>query len=398
MNYMTQPTAILIQRRSMKLLKVMTVVGTRPEIIRLSRVISKLETSTEHVLVHTGQNYDFELNEVFFKDLRLKNPKHYLEAVGNSAIDTIGRTLSKIDPILEKESPDAFLVLGDTNSCLTALAAKRKKIPVFHMEAGNRCFDENVPEEINRRVIDHVSDINLPYSSIARQYLINEGVPPDRIIKTGSPMYEVIHFHLPDIKASNVLNSLGLKEKEYFVLSCHREENIEMERNFKNLVESVSAIAQKYEKPILFSVHPRTRKKIEAAGVHFPKQVILSKPLGFTDYVRLQMSAFMVLSDSGTITEESSILNFPALNIREAHERPEGMEEAAVVLTGLNPERVLQSIELIKGQSRDTERTFRLVEDYSQPNVSEKVTRIIFSYVDYIRKRVWNNENPLNRL
>ena len=370
-----------------KRLKVMTVVGTRPEIIRLSRVIPKLDEYFDHVLVHTGQNYDYELNQIFFDELELRKPDYYLDAAGATPAETIGKTIIAIDPVLEKEKPDALLVLGDTNSCLCVIPAKRRKIPIFHMEAGNRCFDFRVPEEINRRIVDHVSDINMPYSSIAREYLLAEGFPADRIIKTGSPMYEVLHYYMPKIKASDVLKRLGLEEGKYFVVSTHREENIDSDRNFNGLVEVLQMLDREYGLPVIFSTHPRTRKKIEAKGIVLPETIRLMKPLGFIDYVHLQMHAKTVLSDSGTITEESSILNFPALNIREAHERPEGMEEGAVMMTGLSVNRVRQALEIMKGQEQAS---LRLVSDYEAPAVSEKVARAILSYTDYVEQKVWS--------
>lgn len=372
----------------MKKLKVMTVVGTRPEIIRLSQVIKKLEESEaiEHILVHTGQNYDYELNEVFFKDLELKKPDYFLNAATGSPMETIGNILIKIDPILEEVAPDAFLVLGDTNSCLCAIAAKRRHIPIFHMEAGNRCFDQRVPEETNRKIVDHIADINLTYSDIAREYLIREGFPIDRIIKTGSPMYEVINAKKEDIVKSDVLERLGLEKGKYFVVSAHREENINCEINFFNLVDSLNAIAEKYKLPIIVSTHPRTRKMIEAKGIKFNPLIKTIKPLGFNDYVKLQMNAKAVLSDSGTISEESSILGLRALNIRQAHERPEAMEEVSVMMVGLKKERILQGLKILETQQRDT---LRLVRDYSMPNVSDKVLRIILSYTDYVNRVVW---------
>jgi len=372
-------------------LKVMTVVGTRPEIIRLSSVIKKLNAADaiEHILVHTGQNYDYELNEVFFEDLGLRKPDHFLNAAGVNAITTAGQILINIDPLLEEVQPDAFLILGDTNSCLCAIAAKKRKIPVFHMEAGNRCFDQRVPEEINRRIVDHISDINLTYSDIAREYLLREGLPADRIIKTGSPILEVINANSKAIEASDILNKLELKKKEYFVVSAHREENINSS-NFNNLVEILNATAEMYGLPIIVSTHPRTRKKIEETGVKFNHLVVLKKPLGFHDYNHLQKNAKVVLSDSGTISEESSIMNFPALNIREVHERPEAMEEASVMMVGLSPERIFQALKILDSQKTGKDRDLRIVSDYSMDNVSEKVVRIILSYVDYVNRVVWS--------
>ena len=370
-------------------MKVMTVVGTRPEIIRLSRVLARFEADCDHTLVHTGQNYDYELSQVFFDDLGIKKPDHFLESAAGEPSATIGNILIAMDALLANNRPDALLVLGDTNSCLSVIPAKRRRIPIFHMEAGNRCFDQRVPEETNRVIVDHVADINLTYSSIAREYLLREGLPPDRVIKTGSPMYEVLHHYGDRIQASDVLSRLELDEESYFVVSAHREENIESDRTFFRLVETLNRIAATYNLPVIVSTHPRTRNRIETAGVEFSPLVRLLKPLGFSDYVRLQKSARAVLSDSGTITEESSILNFPALNIREAHERPEGMEEASVIMTGLNPDRVLQGLALIARQSRGEHRDFRLVSDYSMPNVSEKVVRIIHSYTDYVKRVVW---------
>lgn len=374
----------------MKKLKVMTVVGTRPEIIRLSAVINKLDESEaiEHILVHTGQNYDYELNEVFFQDFKLKKPDYFLNAATGTAVETIGNILVKIDPILEEVKPDAFLVLGDTNSCLCAIAAKRRHIPIFHMEAGNRCFDQRVPEETNRKIVDHTSDINLTYSDIAREYLLGEGLPADRIIKTGSPMFEVLNSRKDDIEKSDVLERLGLEEGKYFVISAHREENINSEVNFLDLVESLNAVAEKYKMPIIISTHPRTRKMIEAKGIEFNSLIQTMKPLGFNDYNKLQIKSKAVLSDSGTISEESSILGFKALNIRQAHERPEAMEEASVMMVGLKKERIMQGLEILETQCVDT---LRQVADYSMPNVSEKVLRIIISYTDYINRVVWNN-------
>ena len=372
----------------MKKLKVMTVVGTRPEIIRLSAVINKLEESEaiEHILVHTGQNYDYELNEVFFKDFKLKKPDYFLNAATGTAVETIGNILVKIDPILEEVEPDAFLVLGDTNSCLCAIAAKRRHIPIFHMEAGNRCFDQRVPEETNRKIVDHISDINLTYSDIAREYLLREGLPADRIIKTGSPMYEVLNSRKEDIEKSDVLERLGLEEGNYFVVSAHREENINSEDNFFDLIDSLNAVGDKYKMPLIFSTHPRTRKMIEKKGVELNPLIQILKPLGFNDYNKLQIKSKAVLSDSGTISEESSILGFKALNIRQAHERPEAMEEASVMMVGLNRERIMQGLEVLETQEKDI---LRLVSDYSMPNVSEKVLRIILSYTDYVNRVVW---------
>ncbi len=372
----------------MKRLKVMTVVGTRPEIIRLSAVINKLDGSEaiDHVLVHTGQNYDYELNEVFFKDFNLKKPEYFLNAATGTAVETIGNILVKIDPILEEVKPDAFLVLGDTNSCLCAIAAKRRHIPIFHMEAGNRCFDQRVPEEINRKIVDHIADINLTYSDIAREYLLREGLPADRIIKTGSPMFEVLNTKKNDIENSDILERLELKENKYVVVSAHREENINTRQNFLDLVESLNQIAEKYQMPLIFSTHPRTRKMIELEGIEFNPLIKTVKPLGFNDYVKLQKNAKVVISDSGTISEESSILGFRALNIRQAHERPEAMEEASVMMVGLKKERILQGLEIVETQQKDT---LRLVTDYSMPNVSDKVIRIILSYTDYVNRVVW---------
>ena len=372
----------------MKKLKVMTVVGTRPEIIRLSAVINKLEKSEtiEHILVHTGQNYDYELNEVFFNDFKLKKPDYFLNAANGTAVETIGNILVKIDPILEEVKPDAFLVLGDTNSCLTAIAAKRRHVPIFHMEAGNRCFDQRVPEETNRKIVDHTSDINLTYSDIAREYLLREGLPADRIIKTGSPMFEVINSRKEDIEKSDILQRLNLKEGQYFVVSAHREENISSEVNFLNLVESLNKVAEKYNLPIIVSTHPRTRKMIESKGIEFNPLISLMKPLGFNDYVKLQTKSKATLSDSGTINEESSILRFKALNLRQAHERPEAMEEASVMMVGLQKERIIQGLEILETQEINA---LRHVEDYSMPNVSDKVLRIILSYTDYVNRVVW---------
>jgi UDP-N-acetylglucosamine 2-epimerase (non-hydrolysing) len=371
-------------------MKVATVVGTRPEIIRLSRVIAALDRYMDHVLIHTGQNYDYELNGIFFEDLEIRKPDFFLEAAGKSAAETIGNVIAKSDEVLDKVQPDAMLVLGDTNSCLAAIAAKRRKIPVFHMEAGNRCFDERVPEEINRKIVDHISDINMPYSDISREYLLREGIPPDRIIKTGSPMFEVLHHYLPKIQASTVLAQLGLSPGQYFVISAHREENIDSPGQARKLVRVLCELAARYALRIIFSTHPRTRKRLEAMGAELPAEVELLKPLGFSDYVCLQMNARATLSDSGTITEESSILNFPALNIREAHERPEGMEEAAVMMTGLEWDRVAEGLNILEHQSRGEQRTLRIADDYAAPNVSEKVVRVIQSYTDYVNRVVWH--------
>ena len=377
---------------AIKKLKVLTVVGTRPEIIRLSCVIKKLDEAEaiEHTLVHTGQNYDYELNQVFFEDLGLREPDYFLNAAGKNATETAGQILINIDPVLEQLQPDAFLVLGDTNSCLCAIAAKKRHIPIFHMEAGNRCFDQRVPEETNRKIVDHISDINLTYSDIAREYLLAEGMRPDRVIKTGSPMFEVLNTYKPRIEQSQILQKLNLSPGQYFVVSAHREENIASERNFFNLVKILQTVSEIYQLPIIVSTHPRTRKMIEKHGIQFNELVNLMKPLGLTDYIALQMHSKAVLSDSGTISEESSILNFRALNIREAHERPEAMEEASVMMTGLNPERVLQALQLIDLQKTGAERNFRQVSDYSMPNVSDKVVRIILSYTDYVKRVVWS--------
>lgn len=381
----------------MKKLKVMTVVGTRPEIIRLSRVMAALDASEaiEHVTVHTGQNYDYELNEIFYEELEIRKPDYFLNAAGATATATIGQILINIEPILDEERPDAFLILGDTNSCLCAIPAKKRHIPIFHMEAGNRCFDQRVPEETNRKIVDHIADINLPYSSIAREYLLREGLPPDRIIKTGSPMFEVLHHYMPKIKASNVLERLKLEPGKYFVVSAHREENINNEKNFKGLLDSLNQVADKYQHPIIVSTHPRTRKKIEseegvAALINNPL-IQWMKPLGFCDYNALQIDSFAVLSDSGTISEESSILNFKALNIREAHERPEAMEEAAVMMVGLNSERILQGITLLQQEASGinlVNTNTPIVADYSETNVANKICKIILSYTDYIKHTV----------
>jgi UDP-N-acetylglucosamine 2-epimerase (non-hydrolysing) len=376
---------------SLKKLKVMTVVGTRPEIIRLSRVLARLDEYCDHVLVHTGQNYDYELNQIFFDDLGVRKPDHFLDSASNSTgtAHTIGNLIIAVDRVLEQEQPEAMLVLGDTNSCLSVIPAKRRKIPIFHMEAGNRCFDQRVPEETNRRIVDHTADINLTYSSIARDYLLREGVPPDQVIKTGSPMYEVLHQYLPQIHASNALSRLGLQPEQYFVVSAHREENIESDKSFAKLVAVLNAVAEDHGVTVVVSTHPRTQKRVDATGATFHPLVRLMKPLGFHDYVNLQMQAKAVLSDSGTINEESSILNFPALNLREAHERPEGMEEAAVMMVGLEVERVRQGLAILATQPRGADRSLRLVADYSMPNVSDKVVRIIHSYTGYVNRVVW---------
>ena len=378
----------------MKKLKVMTVVGTRPEIIRLSMVLKALDQSDaiEHTIVHTGQNYDYELNQIFFEDLGLRKPDYFLEAAGKTATETVGNILIKIDPLLEEIQPDAFLVLGDTNSCLCAIPAKKRQIPIFHMEAGNRCFDQRVPEETNRKIVDHTADINLTYSDIAREYLLREGLPADRIIKTGSPMFEVLNHYLPEIEKSDVLSRLNLEEGKYFVVSSHREENINSEKNFNGLIESLNAIAEKFGYPIIVSTHPRTRNMIDKKQISVRPEIQFLKPLGFHDYNALQMRSYAVLSDSGTISEESSILNFRALNIREAHERPEAMEEASVMMVGLSPERIMQGLEQLKTQKLGMHRNFRQVADYSMPNVSEKIVRIILSYTDYVNRVVWSKK------
>ena len=367
----------------------MTVIGTRPEIIKLSRVIVKLDEFTEHVMVHTGQNYDYELNEIFFRDLGVRKPDYFLKSAGSSGAETTGKVIIAIDNVLEEVKPDAFLVLGDTNSCISILSAKRRKIPTFHMEAGNRCFDVRVPEEINRRIVDHTADINLTYSTIARDYLLREGLPPDMVIKTGSPMFEVLNYYRKIIDSSDILSKLNLNEGKYFLVSAHREENIDSELNFGRLVTMLNTIANTYKLPIIVSTHPRTQKKIDALGAKFSKNIVFLKPLGFTDYNKLQLMAKATLSDSGTISEESSILNFPALNLREAHERPEGMEEAAVMMVDLNPMRVIQALEILENQATGESRLLRQVSDYSMPNVSEKIIRIIVSYTDYVNRVVW---------
>lgn len=373
----------------MKKLKVMTVVGTRPEIIRLSRVIPALDEHCDHILVHTGQNYDYELNEIFFDDLGIRKPDYFLNAAGASGAETIGNVIIAVDNVLAEVQPEALLVLGDTNSCMAVIPAKRRKIPNFHMEAGNRCFDMRVPEEINRRIVDHTADINLTYSTIARDYLLREGLQPDRVIKTGSPMFEVLNHFRGGIETSNVLERLSLMEGQFFVVSAHREENVDSDKNFQALVDILNAVAEQYGYPVIVSTHPRTQKRVDTMGVQFHENVRLLKPLGFKDYNKLQLSAKAVLSDSGTINEEASILNFPALNIREAHERPEGMEEAAAMMVGLSKERVLQGLAILETQGRGDERTLNLVSDYSIPNVADKVVRIIHSYIDYVNRVVW---------
>lgn len=373
----------------MKKLKVMSVVGTRPEIIRLSRVLAKLDEHCEHVLVHTGQNYDYELNEVFFNDLGVRKPDFFLNAAGKNAAETIGQVIIKVDEVLEQVQPEAMLVLGDTNSCLSAVPAKRRKVPIFHMEAGNRCFDQRVPEETNRRIVDHTADINMTYSSIARDYLLAEGIPADRVIKTGSPMFEVLNHYMPQIDSSDVLKRLNLEAQQFFVVSAHREENVDSPTQLLKLAETLNTVAEQYGLPVIVSTHPRTRNRIEAHGLTFHPNIQLMKPLGFHDYNHLQKNAKAVLSDSGTINEESSIMNFPALNLREAHERPEGMEEASVMMVGVGVERVMQGLQVIASQLRGDERQLRPVYDYSMPNVSDKVVRIIHSYTDYVMRVVW---------
>ncbi|MCF8196950.1 MAG: UDP-N-acetylglucosamine 2-epimerase (non-hydrolyzing) [Polynucleobacter sp.] len=375
----------------MKKLKIVSVVGTRPEIIRLSRVLASLDKYCDHILIHTGQNYDYELNQIFFDDLGIRKPDYFLNSAAESVsvANTIGNLITSVDGVLASLQPDAMLVLGDTNSCLSVIPAKRRKIPIFHMEAGNRCFDMRVPEETNRRIVDHTADINLTYSTIARDYLLREGLPPDQVIKTGSPMYEVLHHYLPQIESSNILSKLGLKVEDYYVVSAHREENIESDHSFTKLVEMLNALVEDNNMPVIVSTHPRTQKRIDASGVKFHPLVRLLKPLGFFDYVKLQISAKAVLSDSGTINEESSILNFPALNLREAHERPEGMDEASVMMVGMEIDRVRQGLNILNSQLRGSERNMRLVADYSIPNVSEKVLRIIHSYTSYVKRVVW---------
>ncbi|WP_298188095.1 non-hydrolyzing UDP-N-acetylglucosamine 2-epimerase [uncultured Pseudomonas sp.] len=377
----------------MKKLKIVTVVGTRPEIIRLSRVMAKLDEHCEHVLVHTGQNYDYELNQIFFDDLGIRKPDHFLNSAGASGAETIGNVIISVDRVLAEVQPEALLVLGDTNSCMAVIPAKRRKIPIFHMEAGNRCFDMRVPEEVNRRIVDHTADINLTYSTIARDYLLREGLPPEMVIKTGSPMFEVLNHYRDGIEASDVLARLGLEAGKFFVVSAHREENIDSDQNFLKLVDVLNTVAAHYGYPVIISTHPRTQKRVDAMGVQFHENVRLLKPLGFKDYNKLQLTAKAVLSDSGTINEESSILNFPALNIREAHERPEGMEEAAVMMVGLEVERVMQALQILESQARGEERSLRLVGDYSMPNVADKVVRIVHSYRDYVMRTVWKQSN-----
>lgn len=381
-----------LQSGRVKKLKVVTVVGTRPEIIRLSRVFARLDEFCDHVLVHTGQNYDYELNQVFFEDLGIRRPDHFLESAGATASQTIGNVIIAVDRVLGEEKPDALLVLGDTNSCLSVLPAKRRKIPIFHMEAGNRCFDQRVPEETNRRIVDHTADVNLTYSTIAREYLLREGLRPDLVIKTGSPMFEVLTHYRECIEGSEVLERLKLTDGGFFVVSAHREENVDSDTPFQKLVAVVNSVAIEHELPVVVSTHPRTMNRIQAAGAEFHHNVRLLKPLGFFDYVKLQMSARAVLSDSGTISEESSILNFPALNLREAHERPEGMEEAAVMMVGLETERVRQGLEILRRQPRGSTRGLRLVEDYGVPNVSDKIVRILHSYTDYVNRAVWRRQ------
>ena len=373
----------------MNKLRVATVVGTRPEIIRLSRVFAKLDEYCEHTLIHTGQNYDYELNQVFFEDLRIRKPDYFLNAAGKTAAETIGQVIIKVDKLIESINPEAILILGDTNSCLAAIPAKRRKVPIFHMEAGNRCFDQRVPEETNRKIVDHIADINMPYSTIAREYLIAEGIPADRVIKTGSPMYEVLTHYMDDIDSSNILKTLDIECGKYFVVSAHREENVDTPTQLLKLAESLNTIGAVYNQPVIVSTHPRTQLRINEQGIKFDKNIKLLKPLGFHDYNHLQKNAKAVLSDSGTINEESSIMNFPALNIREAHERPEGMEEASVMMVGLGQERIIHALEILKNQTSGEDRLLRSVNDYSMPNVSEKVVRIIHSYTDYVNRVVW---------
>ena len=374
---------------TIKKLKVVTVVGTRPEIIRLSRVMAKLDEHCEHILVHTGQNYDYELNQIFFEDLGIRKPDHFLNAAGQSGAETIGNVIIAVDKVLAEVQPEALLVLGDTNSCMAVIPAKRRKIPTFHMEAGNRCFDMRVPEEINRRIVDHTADINLTYSTIARDYLLREGLSPDMVIKTGSPMFEVLNYYREGIEQSDVLQRLGLEEGKFFIVSAHREENIDSDKNFLKLVDVLNSVAAHYDYPVIVSTHPRTQKRVDAMGIKFHANVRLLKPMGFKDYNKLQLASKAALSDSGTINEESSILNFPALNLREAHERPEGMEEASVMMVGLEADRVMQALQVLESQLSGSERTLRLVADYSMPNVSDKVVRIVHSYRDYVMRNVW---------
>jgi UDP-N-acetylglucosamine 2-epimerase (non-hydrolysing) len=368
----------------------MTIVGTRPEIIKLCRVVQELEQHTNHILVHSGQNYDFELNEIFFQQLGIRKPDYFLDAVGNTVAQTIGNVIAKSDEVMEREQPDAILLLGDTNSCLSAISAKRRKIPIFHMEAGNRCFDLRVPEEINRKIVDHISDINLTYTEHARRYLLAEGLRPETVMKTGSPMKEVLGHYLSQIELSDVLDKLQLESGEYFVVSAHREENVDSEENFANLLDTLNSIAARYDRPIIFSTHPRTRKRLEDRGTDgLDPRILFLKPLGFFEYVKLQMNAKCVISDSGTITEESSILNFPAVTIRQAHERPEGMDEGTLIMCGLQAERVMESIEVVTMQHAAATRQFRLIPDYDTDNVSKKMLRIILSYTDYVNRTVW---------
>lgn len=370
-------------------MKVATIIGTRPEIIRLSRVMAALDHHIEHVIIHTGQNFDYELNQIFFDDLEIRKPDYVLEAAGKNAAETIGLVISRSDEVLDEIKPDAVLILGDTNSCLAAIAAKRRKIPIFHMEAGNRCFDQRVPEEINRKIVDHISDINMPYSSISREYLLREGIPPDRVIKTGSPLFEVLHYYLPKALTSNILERLALETSEYFLVSAHREENIDSVTHFEGFIAILNGLAEDYGQQVIVTTHPRTLKRIEKEAPRLSSRILLNKPFGFCDYMKLQLNARAVLSDSGTITEESNILNFPALNIRDAHERPEGMEEGAVMMVGLTWERIRAGLDIIESQPRGLERQLRIVEDYNVPNVSEKVVRIILSYTDYVNRVVW---------
>ena len=372
-------------------IKVMTILGTRPEIIKLCRVIHELDKRTQHILVHSGQNYDYELNEIFFRELEVRSPDYFLDAVGETVAQTIGKVIAKSDEVIAKEQPDALLLLGDTNSCLAAISAKRRKIPIFHMEAGNRCFDQRVPEEINRKIVDHISDINMPYTEHARRYLLAEGIRPETIIKTGSPMKEVLSYYGTKINASNILSTLRVESDGYFVVSAHREENIDSEVNFADLLDSLKTIAEKYNKPIIVSTHPRTRKRLEELGIEsLHNKIQFLKPLGFLDYINLQMNAFCVISDSGTITEESSLLNFPAITIRQAHERPEGMDEGTLIMCGLKADRVIQSIDVVTSQHSSPKRQFKLVDDYDAENVSKKVVRIILSYTDYVNRVIWH--------